>query len=62
MIMDEKTIEIINAVDEAAKFISPGEYKEIVCPDCGGVLFVERALYNGHLHANCQGCGFVVME
>lgn len=60
--MDENKIKIISAIDNVAKFVSAGESIEIKCPLCGDVLLVERVMYNGHLHANCNGCGFLIME
>ncbi len=60
--MDSDTIKMVKFIDEVACTLSAGESKEVSCPVCNGKLFIERNAYNGHLHASCEGCKFLVME
>ena len=62
MSLSEKTLKILKEVDKVGAALTAGEEKEVVCPVCGGRLFVEKAAYNGHLQAECDGCKFAVME
>ena len=62
MEIDKDTQKLTNFIFKVGRTISAGEEKEEVCPVCGGKLHIERALFNGHLHADCEGCGFAIME
>lgn len=39
-----------------------GRAHSFTCPICGATAQAERAPSNGHLHANCPGCGVGVVE
>lgn len=60
--MDESISNLIDLVIEMSSKLSAGEEKEFECPECGGKLLIEKSSYNGHLHAYCEGCQFVLME
>lgn len=32
------------------------------CPLCGGTVEIGVSPYNGHVHARCTRCGFMMME
>lgn len=62
MPLSNDTFKIVELIDEVASTLSAGESKEVICPNCNGKLFVEKSLFNGHLHANCEGCKFLIIE
>lgn len=55
-------VKMIRFIDEVAYTLAAGESKEETCPVCNGRLFIEKSEYNGHLHADCDGCKFMIME
>lgn len=51
-------IEYIKVIPDDMK---PGKEYKVKCV-CGGVLKCKRSTYNGHLHACCNKCKFVLHE
>lgn len=35
---------------------------DFICTKCGGTAHAAKFKHNGHVWANCEGCGFSVME
>ena len=58
----KETAPIMERIFKVASTLSAGDCKETTCPVCNGRLFVERSPYNGHIHADCEGCNFSMME
>lgn len=51
-----KYLEILNNLPEER-----GKEFKVRCV-CGGELKARRSMYNGHLHAKCETCGFSFHE
>lgn len=61
--------EVLSAVfkqlpEDACEEQNRGKEYIIKCPypDCNGHVHVVHSLYNGHMHAKCDKCKFVMME
>jgi predicted RNA-binding Zn-ribbon protein involved in translation (DUF1610 family) len=55
----KKGLAFFNAACDACKNNYSAEF---ICPRCGGIAQATKSKYNGHVWANCEGCGFQVMQ
>lgn len=62
MPVSDNKVRMIRFIDNVAYTLSAGESKEETCPVCNGKLFIEKSACNGHLHADCDGCKFMIMD
>lgn len=61
----EKIFTFLKALGENVPEDKPenrGKVFEFTCPLCGGNVKGVRFEYNGHVHAQCEGCNMKVME
>lgn len=61
------TFEILSAIfkqlpEDARDKKNRGIEYIIDCPCCKGKIHVVHSLYNGHMHAKCDKCKFLMME
>lgn len=54
------TIEYLKAIPNIPKR-DWGKVIEVKCP-CGGKLKATKAIDNGHIHARCESCHFLLRE
>lgn len=62
---EEKIFTFLKALCENVpedKLENRGEVFEFTCPLCGGNVKGMRSEYNGHVHAQCEGCNMKVIE
>lgn len=64
---DKDKEDIFGDILKVLKIVNKNEMesdKEYIfkCPICNGELHAFKTSYNGHLHIQCEGCKFILME
>ena len=60
--MKDNFFEFAKAVGTSMKGAERGIVVSFECPVCQSTAQAVKSEYNGHVHAECKGCGFELME
>ena len=62
MVSKEETRKMLEFSKVAHHAVKDKHSAEFNCPKCGGAAHAAKFKHNGHVWANCEGCGASMME